>query len=335
MTFIWPDMLIGLIIIPLAAFLYFFWNRKRSRILAVYKHLSSPQQTRGMNPGFRRHVPPAIFLLGSVAMIIAIARPQTVIGIPRQEGTVILAFDVSGSMVATDLKPDRLSAAKTAALDFIQKEPSSVQIGIVAFSDSGFTLQTPTNDQLALSSAVDRLNTQHGTSLASGINASLNAISANDSQGPLLYSNQTPQPTPTPKSVPKGSHTSSVIVLLTDGENNENPDPIAAAQKAADMGIRIYTVGVGSPNGTTIHVNGFNLFTQLDEPTLKQISQITGGQYFNAQNAQDLQSIYDNLDPQLVIKPEKMEVTSLFAGISILILLAGAFFSFIWFNRLP
>jgi Ca-activated chloride channel family protein len=163
----------------------------------------------------------------------------------------------------------------------------------------------------------------------------LNTIAAGAGPAQRYYSNITPQPTPTPTPVPQGTYTPAAIVLLTDGENNEAPDPLAAAQAAAERGVRIYTVGIGSPEGTTLHVNGFTVHTQLNEAMLQQISQITGGTYYNAENEQDLIAIYDHLDPQLVIKPEKMEVTSIFAGASILILLIGGVFSLVWFSRLP
>ena len=132
-----------------------------------------------------------------------------------------------------------------------------------------------------------------------------------------------------------GSKGSTVVVLLTDGENNENPDPLAAAQAAADSGIRIYTVGLGSPQGTELKVNGFTVHTQLNEALLQQIAQVTAGSYFNAQSAQDLQAVYDHLDAQLIVKPEKMEITSLFAGASILVMLVGGVLSLWWFSRLP
>jgi Ca-activated chloride channel family protein len=135
--------------------------------------------------------------------------------------------------------------------------------------------------------------------------------------------------------MPKGMYSSAVIVLLSDGENNENPDPLEAAQAASDRGVRIHTVGVGSPAGTVLKVNGFSVHTRLDEGLLKQISQITDGNYYNATSEQDLQDIYQNIDPQFIVKPEKMEVTSLFAGASILVLLIGGVFSMLWFSRLP
>lgn len=152
---------------------------------------------------------------------------------------------------------------------------------------------------------------------------------------PAHLSDLTPVPTPTPTPVPKGTYAPAAIILLTDGENNESPDPLAAAQSAADQGVRIYTVGIGSAAGTTVHVNGFNLHTQLDETLLKQIAQVTDGVYYNAASTQDLRSIYDHLNPQLTIKPEKMEVTSIFAGASILALLIGGIFSLLWFSRMP
>ncbi len=324
-----------LILIPIAVLLYASFQRRRRKSAAQFGNLGFLQGTTRRSPGLRRHIPPAFFLAGLTILLIALARPQTVVSLPRQEGTVILAFDVSGSMAANDIKPTRIDAAKAAAQDFIQRQPSTVQVGVVAFSDNGFSVQTPTTDSDLTLAAINRLTPQRGTSLAQGIQVSLKAISVANAQAPLQYSNITPAPTPTPTPVPKGTYTSAVIVLLSDGENNEAPDPLATAQAAANQGVRIYTVGIGSPTGTTLHINGFTVHTQLDEATLQQISQITGGTYYNAENAQELLSIYDNLDPQLVIKPEKTEVTSLFAGASILILLLGGTFSLLWFSRLP
>ena len=173
--------------------------------------------------------------------------------------------------------------------------------------------------------------------MGQGILASLNAIALASSGGlpGEVYSNLLLTPTPTPTPVPQGTYTPAVIILLSDGENNENPNPLTAAQTAADRGVRIYTVGIGSPTGTTVHINGFSLHTQLDEATLQQISKITGGVYYNARSAQDLLKIYDNLDTQLISKPEKTELTALFAGAGILFMLGGGLFSLLWFSRLP
>ena len=328
-------MLLLLVLVPLFVVLYIVMQRRRRQLAAQYSRLGFVQGAMAHGPGIRRHIPPAIFLAGFTILMVALARPQTVVSLPKQEGTVILAFDDSGSMVADDLEPTRMEAAKAAARDFVQRQPLTVQTGVVAFSDNGFTVQVPTNDKDAILAAINRLAPQRGTSLANGILASLNTIAAGTGQVTHLYSNLTPSPTPSPTPMPKETYTSAVIVLLTDGENNESPDPLGAAQTAADRGVRIYTVGIGSATGTTLHVNGFTVHTQLDEAMLKQISQLTGGAYYNAENEQDLLKIYDNLNSQFVIKPEKTEVTSIFAGASILLLLAGGVFSLLWFSRLP
>ena len=335
MSFIWPAILVLLVLVPVLVVLYFFLQRRRRQFTARYGNLGLVQEAAGRQLGIRRHIPPLLFLVGLTILIVALARPQTVLSLPKVEGTVILAFDVSGSMAANDMKPTRMDAAKAAALDFIQRQPATVQIGVVAFSDAGFSVQVPTNEQDALQAAINRLTPQRGTSLANGIIASLKAIDTSNGQATHFYSNATPTPTPTPTPVPKGTYTPAVIVLLTDGENNESPNPLAAAQAAADRGVRIYTVGIGSAAGTTLHVNGFTVHTQLDEAMLQQISQLTGGDYYNAESAQDLRSVYDNLNTQLIIKPQETEVTSVFAGASILVLLAGGLFSLLWFSRLP
>lgn len=335
MSFIWPVMLVLLMLIPLFVGQYVRIQQRRQRLAASYGGLGLLRETAGRGPGLRRHIPPALFLLSLTILLVALARPQATVSLPRVEGTVILAFDVSGSMAADDWAPTRMEAAKTAALDFVELQPPSVLIGVVAFSDNGFAVQSPTDDREAVIAAIGRLTPQRGTSLGNGILASLNAIVANTEPAPRLLSNLTPVPTATPTPVPQGTHAPAVIVLLSDGENNESPDPLAAAQAAADRGVRIYTVGVGSAAGAPLHVDGFTVHTRLDEATLQQIALLTDGVYYNAESRQDLQAIYESLDPQLIIKPEDIEVTSIFAGAGILVLLIGGAFSLQWFNRLP
>lgn len=328
-------MLLLLLLIPLGVWLYLRMQQRRRGLAASFGPFGPVPETGGRGPGKRRHIPPALFMLSLSILIIALARPQTVVNLPRIEGIVILAFDVSGSMAADDLKPSRMEAAKAAAQEFVQHQPSTVQIGVVAFSDGGFAVQRPTNDQEAILTTINRLTPQRGTSVGQGILAALETIF--DDLEPTLPSdrNLTPTPLPTPTPMPAGTYSPAVIVLLTDGENNVSPDPLAAAQAAADRGVRIYTIGIGSAAGTTLHINGFTVHTQLDEPTLQQIAQLSEGAYYNAANEQELRAIYENLDPQLVIKPEKMEVTSIFAGASILVLLIGGTYSLLWFSRIP
>ena len=336
MTFIWPWMLASVLLAPLFLVIYILLQRRRRRIAAQYGGLGVAQDRRGRLLGARRHLPPVLLLVGLVVLYLALARPQTELSLPHIEGTVIRAFDVSGSMAADDLQPTRMEAAKVAARDFVQRQPSTVRIGIVAFSDSGFSVQAPTDDRDAILASVNRLSPQRGTSLANGILVSLNTIATAGSQETHLYSNLTPVPaTPTPEPVAPGTHTSAAIVLLTDGENNEQPDPLLAAKAAADRGIRIYTVGIGSSAGTNLHVNGVTVHTQLNEPMLQQIAAVTGGAYYNATSASELSSVYDHLAPELSIRPEKTEVTAIFAGASVLILMLGGLLSLLWFSRFP
>ncbi len=337
MTFIWPPMLLLLVLIPLGLLGYRALEERRRRRAADHGGLGL---TRPAGPGpaaWRRRVPAILLLAGITIMTVAMARPQSTVDLPREEGTVILAFDVSGSMAADDLKPTRMDAAKAATEAFVQRQPSSVVVGVVAFSDAGIAVQAPTSDQASVLAAIARLTPQKGTSLGQGILASLNAIALADA-GPNAnnyYSNRSPAPTPSPTPVPAGTHAPAVIVLLTDGENNESPDPVAAAQTAADRGVRIYTVGIGSAAGTTLDLNGFKVHTQLNEPMLQQIAQLTDGSYYNAASTADLASIYDHLDTRLVVKPEAIEITSLFAGASVILLTVGGLFSLAWLGRLP
>jgi len=352
MSFAWPQALVALLLIPLGLLAYRAIDRRQRRKVAAFGGpgafgsqdgaASAAGTPRSPARPFRRGrrardvVPAALLLLGMAVMIVALARPQGKIDVPRQEGTVILAFDVSASMAATDLAPTRMAAAIAAATAFVQRQPRSVVIGVVAFSDSGVAVQQPTNDQATVISAIGRLKPQRGTSLGQGINASLTAIAlALAGPGVDYYSNRSPEPTVSPTPVPVGTHIPAVIVLLTDGENNEQPDPMEAAQAAADRGVRIFTVGVGSEAGTTLDLDGFQVHTQLDAATLRSIADLTGGTYFGADDANTLASVYDHLDTSLVVRPEEIELTAVFAAAGLALLLAGAVTSLAWLGRLP
>lgn len=328
MTFIWPAMLVALFSIPLFVGFYVYLQRRRQRFAASIGSFAGGQVHRHQ-PGRLRHVPPLLFLAGLTLLLLALARPQMTVNLPRVEGTVVLAFDVSGSMAAEDLQPNRMAAAKVSASEFVQRQPSSVQIGVVAFSESGLSVQTPTNDQEAILASINRLEPQRGTSLGYGILTALNTIMTDSGE----TSSAEDEPTPTP--VPQGTYGPEIIVLLSDGENTAPPDPFEAAYAAALRGVRIYAIGIGSPSGATLDINGYTVHTQLNQAALEQIVGLTGGKYYNAQSQEDLEEIYDNISPELVIKPEKMEITALIAGASILILLLGGGLMLQWFGRLP
>jgi Ca-activated chloride channel homolog len=338
MSFIWPPMLLTLLLVPIGLGLYLLLDRRRRRRLARYGGSGLANST--ASPArIRSRIAPVLMLAGLLVMPVALARPQAVLSLPQVEGTVVLAFDVSASMAATDLTPTRMAAAKAAAKDFVMKQPSGITIGVVAFSDSGISVQQPSQDQAEVLAAIDRLTPQRGTSVALGIQAALKVIDVAEA-GPYAnnyYSNASPAPSPTatPTPVPAGTYAPAAIVLLSDGENNENPDPATAAKSAADQGVRIYTIGIGTPAGTTVTLDGFQIHTQLDAATLQSIAQTTGGTYYGATDAAQLLSVYDHLDTQLIIQPQEIEITGLLAGLSLLLLLAGSAASMIWLGRMP
>ncbi len=339
MQFLWPWMLALLLFVPILALLYILSQRRRQRYALRYASLSLVREAVGSGPGRKRHVPPALFLLSLTAMIVALARPVALLKAPSEEGTVILTIDVSGSMIATDLQPSRIEAAKAAARAFVERQPSTVQIGVVSFTDTAFVVQAPTSDQQAVIAAINRLQPQRGTAIGRGLLASLDAIAQSQGTDSNLNStfedNSTAPISPSPTPMPKGQYAPAIVILLTDGENNMGPDPLEAAQLAADRGIRVYTVGIGSSEGTIVRIQGRAIRTRLDEDLLKSMSQTTDANYYNAASEQDLQNIYENLSTRLVLKTEKTEISAPVTGIAIILSLLGGFLSLLWFNRLP
>jgi len=269
-------------------------------------------------PGSRRYVPPAFFLTALVILVVALARPQTVIGQAQRHGTVILAFDVSASMAATDNAPTRLEAAKAAARALVLQRPEEVSIGIVAFSNTGLAELAPTDDQAAILAVIDRLAPQRGTALGQGILAALGSLSA------VL-----PTQAAAPNSAP------GVIVLFSDGENKLNPEPLEAALAATQMGVRIFPVGFGSLKGARLALDGVIVHTQLEEEALRNIALVTGGDYFNGSLQPDLKAVYQGVATQMVTEATHVELTSLFVGAALVVLMLGAVFSLFWFGRLP
>lgn len=327
-------MLITLLLVPLLAWLCVRLVRQRQQAITNLGPLSLVQNTSGKNMGRRRHVPPGLFLLGLTFLLLGMARPEMPVSLPRVEGTVILAFDVSNSMLADDLAPSRIEAAKAAARIFVENQPSTIQIGVVAFSNGGLIVQPPTNVQGDVLATIDRLSPQGGTSLGRGIFTALNAIA----EEPIAVDETLLEDGTLPEDLPPieiGDYSSAVIMLLTDGENTSFPDPLAVAQMAADAGVRIYPVGIGSPEGALLEVNGFNVITQLNERALQEIASVTNGQYYRAEDEETLQEIYQNVDLQMTIKGEKMEVTSLLAGIGAFFFLIGGGLAMLWFGRIP
>ncbi len=329
MSFIWPFMLITLLSIPILIGLYLRVIQKRKQAVSDLGPLGILQDSSGKSLGFRRHAPPFFFLIGLSLLLFGTSRPEMLVNLPRTEGTVILAFDVSSSMTADDFSPTRIDAAKAAARAFIEEQPNTVMIGIVAFSNGGLIVQQPTNDQNALLATIERLTPQGGTSLGHGIFTSLNAIA-----GEPLTINETTLEEDTPD-IQIDNSSSAVIILLTDGENTNEPNPLEIAQVAAESGVRIYPVGIGSQDGTIIEVDGFNIITQLNKTMLEEIAKLTNGSYYFAEDEESLQEIYENIDLRLTVEGEMSEITSIVAGVSLVFVIIGGVLSILWFGRLP
>lgn len=290
----------------------------------------------GRGIGLRRHIPAMVFLAGITVLLFSLARPQATVSVPKIEGTVMLTFDVSGSMAAADLEPTRMEAAKAAARQFVEKQPSGVSIGVVVFSDGGISVQPPTDNRDETLTTIDRLVPRRGTSIGNGILVALNSIAVDAGDPPILNTSDLSQdPAVAPVEAPQGWYPSSVIVLFTDGENNQDPDPAMAAEVAADLGVRVYTVGVGTTAGTTIEVEDMTVHTSLDESILQFIAFETGGGYYNAGNEEELGRIYGDLEPKLSMKPEEIEMTSVFAGLGMIVFLIGGMLSLLWFGHVP
>ncbi len=315
MTLQWPWALLGLLALPLVVLAYrrLLGRQSERRAELARQGLVLPTARRDR----WRHLAPALLVAALAVMLLALARPTAAIAEPHREGTVILAFDVSTSMAAKDVQPTRLDAAKAAAKGFVDKQPATVKIGVVAFGGNGVIAQQPTTDKDQVLASVNRLQPEGDTSLGRGILTSLSAIAGK----PIVSSGDSEQGG---GETPIGYYPGAAIVLLTDGENTSGPDPANLADLASAAGVKIYPIGLGSAAGTVLEVNGFSIATHLDEDALKQIAQVSGGAYYNATDSTSLAQVYDSVQLNWVSRSIPHEITSLVAGIATLLLLAGA-----------
>jgi Ca-activated chloride channel family protein len=324
--------------------------RRRRRFAVRYSSLALVREVLTRQSRWRRHLPFALFLFALASLIIALSRPVTIVSVPTDQTTIILTLDVSGSMRSRDIQPSRLAAAEAAALSFIQRQKSSTQIGIVAFSSFGEIIQAPTTDQEALQAAVESLTTGRRTAIGSGILRALDAIAEVDPNVAPSVSDTTSEVLPSP--VPHGAYAPDIIVLLTDGVSNYGPLPLDAAQQAVDRGVRIYTIGYGTANGYIPfgggqsqgggffggggqqfgggQPSGGGFRTGIDEETLKQIASMTGGAYYSASSADELQNVFKNLPTYLISKHETSEISVAFAAIGALLAGLAIVLSLIW-----
>jgi Ca-activated chloride channel family protein len=318
MTFLWPEALWSLLLLPASVGGYVLILRRNKGEALHYTRLGMMRAAMGRGQAIRRHIPAALLLVALACMLLALGRPAAVVTLPTQSETVILAIDVSQSMRAEDVKPTRLAAAQAAAKAFIRHRPRSARIGIVAFAGSAALVQAPTTKREELHAAIDQLQLEAATAVGSGIVASLKAI----------FPDQKAKPEP----VPPGSYKSAAIILLTDGETNVGHEPLAAARLAAERGVRVFTVGVGTPEGE-VNTDGWSMRVSVDEDALKGIADLTRGEYYFAASAPDLRKIYEGLNSRLVLEKSETEITAFFAGLAAALTLLVAALSLLWFKR--
>jgi Ca-activated chloride channel homolog len=320
MSFRYPEMIAVAVIVGLLLLAAYHWLQQQ-RSAALGRVAAGTRWSR-----VRRHLPPMLFLVALMVLLAGAGRPQATVPVPRAAGTVILAFDVSNSMGADDVKPTRLGAAQAAAIGFVNAQPDTVDIGVVAFDQGALTTRQPSADHDAAVAAIKRLSVAGGTSLGQAILASLSTIVGH----PVAL----PDPNADPTGPSLGYWGSATIVLLSDGEDTGGPDALAAAGLAADAGVHIETIGVGTVAGTTIKIDGFEVATALNEDLLTQIAQTTTGAYHRASDAQSLDTIYKSLDLRITAKPEFLELTGVFVIAAMLLLTIGGVLMITWFGRI-
>jgi Ca-activated chloride channel homolog len=325
MSFLWPHSLWLLLLVPATAAAY-----RLLRKTSVITHRGLEFSAAGLG----RHVPPALFAVAMVLLLTATARPTAVVLAPVEGRTVILAIDVSGSMSADDVKPTRLDAAKAAARDFVTSLPVSARIGVVAFSDEAALVQAPVAEREEVLAAIDALQLQNGTAIGRGMLASLRAVYPEvELDYESLESAAAGSTVPQPVQARLSTDASVAVILLTDGQNSNGPHPMDVAPLAAERGVRIYTVGVGTPYGEIRDARGFSAVVGIDEDSLFRIAGLTGGEYFYASTAPDLAGIYKRLSSKVVLARVQTEISALLCAAAALTASLSAFLSLIWFGR--
>ncbi|HEY3164876.1 MAG TPA: VWA domain-containing protein [Candidatus Limnocylindrales bacterium] len=351
MTFADPLLLLGLLIVPAALVAYRLIQRRRSRYAVRFTNVDLLGNLVPKTPAWRRHVPPALYLVAMAALVLALAKPSMAVQIPREEATIILTMDVSGSMMATDVSPSRLAAAQQAANTFVDQLPAGIKVGLVAFSTAPRVVVAPTTDRAALHEGIANLRARGGTALGDAIETSLEAAGldplgtakATPEASPDPSASAAPSATPAPSgSADPGSTETPVIatVLLSDGANSTGQlEPLPAAEMAAALNVPIYTIALGTADGvvTVPDERGqpHTINVPPDTETLAAIAETTGGRAFEAPTAKDLAQIYESLGSRIGYTTEEREVTQWFAAAGLVLVLTGAGLAAHWFNRFP
>jgi Ca-activated chloride channel homolog len=341
MSFQWPNMLWLLLLLPLLVAGYVWLLKRRRRTTVRLASVSVAKLALGKGPGWRRHVPPLLMLTALAVLLLASARPMATITLPMSQRTIMLAMDVSGSMRAEDVKPNRLVASQEAAKAFVNNLPREVKVGVVSFAGTAAVVQAPTTSREDVIAAIERFQLQRGTATGSGIVLSLATLFPDAGIEIQHITGQRNMPAEIGKKkeekpftpVPPGSYSSAAVIMLTDGQRTTGPDPLDAAKMAAERGIRVYTVGIGTTAGEIIGFEGWSMRVKLDEETLKNISVLTHGEYFYAGTAEDLKKVYESLSSRMVVERKETELSALFAAAGALLAVLAAGLSVWWFGR--
>ncbi|MCC6191236.1 MAG: VWA domain-containing protein [Anaerolineales bacterium] len=352
MDILWPSFLILLAIVPVTIAAYVWALRRRRRFAVRYSSLALVRAALPQTAAWRRHAPFGLFLAALSSLVLAITRPVATVEVPVNQSIVILAIDISRSMCATDIAPNRLVAAQEAALSFVRRQPAGAHIGLVVFAGFAETVQPPTTDQAALETAIRGLNTARRTAIGSGILESIDAIAeADPSVAPSLrVFSDGPAPTP----VPEGFYVPDIIVLLTDGASNSGPSPLLAAQQAADRGVRVYTIGFGTASeivsmpfcgaqyqsesgfggggfgGGSGFGSGGGFMRGIDEVTLQNVAALTGAEYYAATSSGELVEVFENLPTYFVTREETTEISVAFAALGALLAALAIGLALLW-----
>jgi Ca-activated chloride channel homolog len=345
MDFLWPHNLWWMLALPLLAALYLWRLRRGGRRNLRYAGLRVVREAAG--PSWRRHVPAALILLALALLLLALARPTAPVPLPWARSTILLAMDISRSMRVADVQPTRMVAAQEAAKAFLGEVPHHIEVGLVTFAGTAQVAQAATLDRPSLVSAIDAIQMQYGTAIGNAIVVCLAELFPDHGidLGEMTFGAARRQPArgladradkAPPKEiapVPPGSYDAAAIILLSDGRRTTGVDTLEAAKMAADRGVRIHVVGLGTPSGHEAMGEGMSIYLQLDEPTLRHVAQMTGGEYHHAASAEALRSVYRHLGSRLQLSRRDTELTALLAGAAAIALVAGAGLSLLWFGR--
>ena len=353
MGFLWAWALTALVAIPVAVAIYVWLQRRKRRFAVRYPSLSLVRDSLPRRSRWRRHLPFALLVTSAAALVVALARPQVTVTVPIGSTTIVLALDVSRSMCATDVDPNRMSVATEAARSFIEEQPEGTRFGVVAFSETAHIVVPPTTDRERLTGAIERLVTSIGTAIGSAVLKSIDALAeVNPDVAPSTVDLSDDRASDGP---PRGGpYIPDIIVLLTDGANTRGIDPLVAARQAADRQARVYTIGFGTTEDVPLvctrdQLGGFETndsfgtgpggidprqFLYIDEPTLRSIADTTGGEYYRAANADRLVEVFEELPARVEQQEQEREISVGFVGVGVLLALFAVGLS-LWWNRYP